>query len=371
MAVATREQEVLDALRVVRDPDLHRDIVSLGFVQNLNFGPSGAVAFDGNLPTPACPVKDQLKNQARMAVANLPWVTDVHVTMTASTATARGGPTNATPLIPGVKNVVAVASGKGGVCKSTTSVNLALALSQTGAKVGLLDADIYGPNVPLMMGLKDKPEVHGHQGHIQPVLRYGIKLVSIGFFLDESKPVIWRGPMVHGAIQQFLRDFDWGDLDYLVVDLPPGTGDAPLSLSQLIPLSGVVIVTTPQDVALQDVAKGMAMFKQLEVPVIGVIENMSYFVCPNCNERHEIFGRGAGERIAKAFDVPFLGQVPLQPNVRTGGDEGQPVVLADPESPAAAALTSVAGEVARQVSVLAFQARGNFIPLGGLTLRKT
>jgi ATP-binding protein involved in chromosome partitioning len=250
-------------------------------------------------------------------------------------------------------------------------VNLSVALSQTGARVGLLDADIYGPNVPLMMGIKEKPEVTGTQGSIEPVVRYGIKLVSIGFFLDESKPVIWRGPMVHGAIQQFLKDFTWGDLDYLVVDLPPGTGDAPLSLSQLIPLSGVVVVTTPQDVALQDVAKGMAMFKQLEVPIIGVIENMSYFICPNCSERHELFGRGGGERIANTFGVPFLGKIPLQPNVRLGGDEGQPVVLADPDSPAAQALTSVAGEVARQVSVLAFQSRGNFTPLNGLTIRKS
>jgi ATP-binding protein involved in chromosome partitioning len=370
MAVTTRDQEVLDALRVVQDPDLHRDIVSLGFIQSLKIDDQGAVAFNINLTTPACPVKDQLRNQARMVVANLPWVTDVQVTMTANTAAARGqGQT--TPLIPRVKNVVAVASGKGGVGKSTTSVNVAVALSQRGASVGLMDADVYGPNVPLMMGLKEKPHVHGEEGRIQPVLRYGIKLVSIGFFLDERKPVIWRGPMVHGAIQQFLRDFDWGDLDYLVVDLPPGTGDASLSLSQLIPLSGVVIVTTPQDVALQDVAKGMSMFKQLEVPVIGVIENMSYFVCPNCSERHELFGRGGGERIAQVFDVPFLGQVPLQPNVRTGGDEGQPVVLADPESPAALAFNSVAGAVARQVSVLAYQARGNFTPLGALTIRKT
>ena len=318
----------------------------------------------------ACPVKDDLRDQARLAVARLPWVTDVQVKMTANTAVARGQG-SATPLIPKVKNVIAVASGKGGVGKSTTSVNLAVALSQTGARVGLLDADIYGPNVPLMMGIKQKPDVMGTQGAIEPVVRFGIKLVSIGFFLDESKPVIWRGPMVHGAIQQFLRDFDWGELDYLVIDLPPGTGDAPLSLSQLIPLSGVVIVTTPQDVALQDVAKGMAMFKQLEVPVIGVIENMSYFVCPNCDTKHELFGRGGGERIAKAFDVPFLGQIPLQPNVRLGGDEGQPVVIADPDSPAAQALMSVAGGVARHVSVLAFQQRGNFVPLQGLTIRKT
>jgi ATP-binding protein involved in chromosome partitioning len=370
MAVSTRDQEVLDALRVVRDPDLHRDIVSLGFIQELKIDPIGAVAFTINLTTPACPVKDDLRDQARMAVARLPWVTDVQVRMTASTAVARGQG-QSTPLIPQVKNVIAIASGKGGVGKSTTSVNVAVALSQTGARVGLMDADIYGPNLPLMMGLKDRPELSGNHGAIDPIVRYGIKLVSIGFFLDESKPVIWRGPMVHSAIQQFLRDFDWGDLDYLVVDLPPGTGDAPLSLSQLIPLSGVVIVTTPQDVALQDVAKGMAMFKQLEVPVIGVIENMSYFICPNCNEKHELFGRGGGERIAKAFDVPFLGQVPLQPNVRLGGDEGQPVVLADPDSPAAKGFANVAGAVARQVSVLAFQARGNFVPLGGLTIRKT
>ncbi len=370
MAVSSHDQEVLDALRVVRDPDLHRDIVALGFVQNLQINPQGGVAFDINLTTPACPVKDDLRDQARMAVARLPWVTEVQVKMTANTAVARGQG-SATPLIPGVKNVIAVASGKGGVGKSTTSVNLAVALSQTGARVGLLDADIYGPNVPLMMGIKDKPDINGTQGAIEPVVRFDIKLVSIGFFLDESKPVIWRGPMVHGAIQQFLRDFQWGDLDYLVIDLPPGTGDAPLSLSQLIPLSGVVIVTTPQDVALQDVAKGMAMFKQLEVPVIGVIENMSYFICPNCSEKHELFGRGGGERIARQFDVPFLGQIPLQPNVRMGGDQGQPVVIADPDSPAARALTGVAGEVARHVSVLAFQARGNFVPLQGLTIRKT
>jgi ATP-binding protein involved in chromosome partitioning len=370
MAVSTRDQEVLDALRVVQDPDLHRDIVSLGFIQNLAITEQGAVTFNINLTTPACPVKDQLQAQARQQVARLPWVTEVNVTMTANTAAARGQGQQ-TPLIPRVKNVVAVASGKGGVGKSTTSVNLAVALSQTGASVGLMDADIYGPNVPLMMGLREKPHVHGETGSIQPVERYGIKLVSIGFFLDDSKPVIWRGPMVHGAIRQFLADFDWGDLDYLVIDLPPGTGDAPLSLSQLIPLSGVVIVTTPQDVALQDVAKGIAMFKQLEVPVIGVIENMSYFVCSNCSERHELFGRGGGERIAQAFDIPFLGQVPLQPNVRTGGDEGQPVVMADPQSAAAQAFSSVAGAVARQVSVLAYQQRGNFIPLGGLTIRKT
>jgi ATP-binding protein involved in chromosome partitioning len=368
MAVSTQEQQVLDALRVVQDPDLRRDIVSLGFVQNMKID-GGKVVFDVNLTTPACPVKDQLQEQARSVVAGLPWVTEVAVTMTANTAVARGSGQNQT-LIPLVKNVIAVASGKGGVGKSTTSVNLAVALSQSGAKVGLLDGDIYGPNIPLMMGLKERPEMTGEQGKIDPIKRFGIKLMSIAFFLDEKKPVIWRGPMIHGALQQFLRDVVWDELDYLVIDLPPGTGDASLSLSQLIPLSGVVIVTTPQDVALQDVGKGMSMFKQLEVPIIGVIENMSYFVCDHCQEKHEIFGKGGGEKIAEAFGVPFLGQVPLQPNVRTGGDEGQPVVLADPDSAAAEGFKRVAGAVARQVSVLAFESRGNFVPLAGLTIKK-
>src|SRR6266540_4478553 len=369
MAVSTRDQEVLDALKVVQDPDLHRDIVTLGFIQNLSITEQGGVTFNINLTTPACPVKDQLQAQARQVVANLNWVTDVHVTMTANTAAARGQGQQ-TPLIPRVKNVVAVASGKGGVGKSTTSVNLAVALSQTGARVGLMDADIYGPNVPLMMGLKEKPHIHSEEGGIKPVERFGVKLVSIGFFLDERKPVIWRGPMVHGAIQQFLRDFDWGDLDYLVVDLPPGTGDAPLSLSQLIPLSGVVIVTTPQDVALQDVGKGMSMFRRLEVPVIGVVENMSYFICPGCDARHEIFGQGGGERIANQFSVPFLGRIPLQTHIREGGDQGRPVVVTHPDSPEAAAFREVAGAIARQVSILAYAGQGTFVPAMTLTLKK-
>src|SRR6266513_3086876 len=331
MAVSTHDQEVLDALRVVHDPDLHRDIVTLGFVQHLQIDPKGGVAFDINLTTPACPVKDDLRDQARMAVARLPWVTEVQAKMTANTAVARGQGST-TPLIPRVKNVLAVASGKGGVGKSTTSVNLAVALSQTGARVGLLDADIYGPNVPLMMGIKEKPNITGTSGAIEPIVRFGIKLVSIGFFLDESKPVIWRGPMVHGAIQQFLRDFDWGDLDYLVIDLPPGTGDAPLSLSQLVPIAGVVIVTTPQDVALQDVVKGIGMFERLEVPILGVIENMSYFECPHCGETTEIFGHGGGEHVSERYGIPLLGRIPLDMRIRTGGDEGKPIVLAEPDS---------------------------------------
>ncbi|MCC6175400.1 MAG: Mrp/NBP35 family ATP-binding protein [Chloroflexi bacterium] len=355
-----RRDEILRELRSVQDPDLHRDLVSLGFIQNLQID-GDHVSFTIVLTTPACPVRDTLKAQSEAAVRRLPWVQQVSIEMEASTRVGRGAGNNE-QLIPNVKNVIAVASGKGGVGKSTTSVNVALALADTGAKVGLLDGDIYGPNIPLMMGLRSKPQLTSEGGKIIPIRSYGIRLMSIGFFLDDENPVIWRGPMVHGAIQQFLRDVDWGDLDYLVVDLPPGTGDAPLSLSQLIPLSGVVIVTTPQDVALQDVAKGMSMFRRLEVPVIGVVENMSYFVCPNCDDRHEIFGKGGGERIAAQFGAPFLGKVPLQPRVREGGDEGRPVVVTAPDSIEAAAFREVAGAIARQVSILAYAGQGAFVP---------
>jgi ATP-binding protein involved in chromosome partitioning len=368
MSTDPRREDVLRALRTVQDPDLHRDLVSLGMIQDVKIE-GERVRFSIVLTTPACPVRDELKTQAEQAVKALGWPTSVSVDMQASTRTGRG-PGGNEQLIPHVKNVVAVASGKGGVGKSTTSVNVALALADTGAKVGLLDGDIYGPNIPLMMGLKEKPQLQNEGGKIIPCRSYGVRLMSIGFFLDEDNPVIWRGPMVHGAIQQFLRDVDWGDLDYLVVDLPPGTGDAPLSLSQLIPLSGVVIVTTPQDVALQDVAKGMAMFRRLEVPVLGVVENMSYFICPGCNERHEIFGQGGGERVAAQFSVPFLGKVPLQPRVREGGDQGRPVVVTHPESPEAAAFREVAGAIARQVSILAVAGQGAFVPAMTLTLKK-
>jgi ATP-binding protein involved in chromosome partitioning len=367
MSTDPRREDVLRALRTVQDPDLHRDLVSLGMIQDLKIE-GDQVSFAIVLTTPACPVRDSMKDEAERAVRALPWPASVSIDMQASTRTGRG--LGNEQLIPNVKNVIAIASGKGGVGKSTTSVNVALALADTGAKVGLLDGDIYGPNIPLMMGLKEKPQLQSEGGKITPCRSYGIRLMSIGFFLDEDNPVIWRGPMVHGAIQQFLRDVDWGDLDYLVIDLPPGTGDAPLSLSQLIPLSGVVIVTTPQDVALQDVAKGMAMFRRLEVPVLGVVENMSYFVCPGCQERHEIFGQGGGERIAAQFGVPFLGKVPLQPRVREGGDQGRPVVVTHPESLEASAFRSVAGEIARQVSILAVAGQGAFVPAMTLTLKK-
>jgi ATP-binding protein involved in chromosome partitioning len=355
MASSITPDDVLRVLSTIQDPDLHRDIVSLGFVQDVRIA-DGKVSFAIVLTTPACPVRDQMKAAAENVVRGLPGVREVAVEMKANTAMGRAASGPQQRLLPDVRHVVAVASVKGGVGKSTTSVNLALALAETGARVGLLDADIHGPNLPLMMGIKSAPEVRGDEGKIIPITAYGIKLISIGFFLGpDEQAVIWRGPMVHSAIQQFVRDVKWGELDYLVVDLPPGTGDAPLSLSQIVPLSGVVVVTTPQDVALQDVVKGIAMFRRLEVPIVGIVENMAYFVCPCCQTRTDIFGSGGGRRLAERTSLPFLGEVPLDPAIREGGDQGRPVVVAAATSPQAEAFRQVAGAVAARLSVLAYQ----------------
>jgi ATP-binding protein involved in chromosome partitioning len=252
--------------------------------------------------------------------------------------------------IPEVKNTIAVSSGKGGVGKTTVSVNLAVALAEAGAKVGLLDADIYGPNVPLMMGVKSPP-AGGQKDKIPPAQNYGVKIMSIGFFVPEETPIVWRGPMIHGAIQQFLRDVDWGVLDYLVVDLPPGTGDAQLSIAQLVPMTGAIIVTTPQDVALLDSRRGLAMFQKVHVPVLGIIENMSYFNCPHCNERTEIFSHGGGKKAAEKLGVPFLGEIPIETAIRAGGDEGRPILIAQPQSVVADIYRKVASAVAAQISI--------------------
>ncbi|MEK6762070.1 MAG: Mrp/NBP35 family ATP-binding protein [Nitrospirota bacterium] len=246
-------------------------------------------------------------------------------------------------LIPGVKYVIAVSSGKGGVGKSTVSVNLAVAMALTGAKVGLLDADIYGPNIPMMMGVTKPPEQK--DGKIAPAESHGVKLISMGFFVPEDTAVVWRGPMVHTAIQQLFRDVLWGELDYLLIDLPPGTGDAQLTLTQLVPLTGAVTVTTPQEVALHDVRKGMMMFKKVNVPLLGIVENMSYFLCGHCGERTEIFSHGGGERAAATLGVPFLGRVPIDPAIRDGGDSGTPIVMADPASPQSAAFRDIAQRI--------------------------
>jgi ATP-binding protein involved in chromosome partitioning len=254
-------------------------------------------------------------------------------------------------LIPGVKYVIAVSSGKGGVGKSTVSVNLAVAMALTGAKVGLLDADIYGPNIPMMMGVTKPPEQK--DGKIAPAESHGVKLISMGFFVPEDTAVVWRGPMVHTAIQQLFRDVLWGELDYLLIDLPPGTGDAQLTLTQLVPLTGAVTVTTPQEVALHDVRKGMMMFQKVNVPLLGIVENMSYFLCGHCGERTEIFSHGGGERAAATLGVPFLGRVPIDPAIRDGGDSGNPIVMADPASPQSAAFREIAQKIISGVTGVA------------------
>ena len=274
----------------------------------------------------------------------------------AATHAGRGTPATEDAVLPGVKHVIAVASGKGGVGKSTVSANLSVALAQSGARVGLMDADIYGPNIPMMMGVPDPPKKEGDK--IKPAEAHGVKIMSMGFFVPEETAIVWRGPMVHTAIQQFFRDVLWGELDYLLVDLPPGTGDAQLSLSQIVALTGVVTVTTPQEVALYDVRKGLMMFKKVNVPLLGVIENMSFFVCGHCGERTEIFAFAGGERAAEKFEIPFLGRIPLDPAIREGGDAGMPVVASTPDSPLTLAFRNAAEALQARVQALTSEATG-------------
>lgn len=351
MAPATiTEAQVLDALRSVMDPDLHRDIVSLGFVRNMKIE-GGLVAFDVNLTTPACPVKDRLRDQARQAVMAIPGVTDARVNMTAE---VRRPPNPSTNALQNVKNIIAVGSGKGGVGKSTVAANLAASLARSGARVGLLDADIYGPSIPIMMrGTRDaepRPD-----NTIEPGEAHGTKVMSMGYLTPGDQPLIWRGPMAHKALQQCLLGVNWGQLDYLVVDLPPGTGDVHLTLVQTVPVTGGVIVSTPQDVGLQISMKTLRMFQQTKVPLLGIVENMSYYVCPHCGGRDDLFGHGGAEATAKGLDVPFLGAIPLDPAIRRAADEGTPVVVSDPESASGKAMSAVAGALARQVSIRAFR----------------
>ncbi len=349
MASPTHES-VLEALRPIVDPDFGQSIVDLGFIKNLSID-GARVAFDIELTTPACPVKAEFERAARERVAALPGVDDVAVTMTAQTR-GRGPSTTAEDLLPGVRNVVAVASGKGGVGKSTVAINLALALRETGATVGVMDADVYGPSLPLLSGVSGRPATQDKR--ILPHEGLGLKLMSMGFFLTDDSPVIWRGPMVHGLVRQFMTDVEWGELDYLIVDLPPGTGDAALTLTQQAPLSGAVIVTTANDLSLIDARKGLAMFEKVSVPVLGIVENMSYFVPPDLPDRkYYIFGQGGGERVANEIGVDFLGEIPIDPRVVEGGDRGRPIVLHAPDSPPALALRELAGLVARKLAVLA------------------
>jgi ATP-binding protein involved in chromosome partitioning len=347
----TTEQDVLNALKQIEDPDLRRDIVSLGFVKNLAIDGAN-VRFDLNLTTPACPVRDQLQEDSRKVVAALPGVKNVEVKMTAEVRRTIGQDKE---KIKGVKNFIAIASGKGGVGKSTVAVNLAVAMAQTGASVGLLDADIYGPSVPLMMGKDASIEV-GPGNEIIPATAHGVKFMSMGFMAPGDKPLIWRGPMAHHALQQSLFQTRWGELDYLFVDLPPGTGDVHLTLVQSTPITGAVLVSTPQDVGLTISLKTFRMFQTTNVRMLGLIENMSYHTCTHCGAREEIFGHGGAEAAAKRLEIPFLGAVPLDIHVREGGDLGRPIVAADPASPISAIYRSMAAKLAQQVSIAGFEA---------------
>ncbi len=342
------EEIVLNALRAVKDPDLHRDIVTLNMIRDVKIC-GGVIGFRFVLTTPACPVRDQLKSQAEAAVKAIPGVEVVEVKMDAEVPKAKG--TINKSEIAGIGNIIAVSSGKGGVGKSTVAVNLAVSLQMLGAKVGICDTDIYGPNVPIMMGGHDAPTVRGN--NIVPPVYHGVKTMSIGLLNPGDKAVVWRGPMLHSAVQQFMRQVEWGDLDYLVVDMPPGTGDVQLSLAQSVSLAGAVLVTTPQEVALADVRKAYSMFEQLNVPILGIVENMSYFEVPTNGERYYIFGNGGGEALAERYNVPFLGGVPIGVSVREGGDLGIPVVLGDPDSVQAKAFKQIAQNVAAQVSIAA------------------
>src|SRR5436190_1647428 len=345
------EQVILDGLRQIQDPDLHKDIVTLGFIKDLQID-GGNVSFRIVLTTPACPVKAEMESAAKEIVGSLPGVTSVTVTMDAEVPKGRG--LGEKVSVPGVKNIVAVSSGKGGVGKSTIAVNLAVSLAIDGAKVGLMDADVYGPNVPIMLGAGDaRPEIDVNK--LIPVEAHGVKFISMAVLQPGDKPLIVRGPILHGLVKQFLSDVKWGELDYLIVDMPPGTGDVQLSLAQLVPVQGAVLVTTPQEVALIDVRRALRMFETVAVPVLGVVENMSYFLAPDTGTRYNIFGEGGGERLANEYGVPFLGSIPMGIEVREGGDKGVPVVVGQPHSPQAESFRRVAEEVARQVSIEAMK----------------
>ncbi len=353
--MAITEEAVLAALSKVQEPELHKDLVTLNMVRDIRIT-DDKVSFTLMLTTPACPLRNRIESEARQAVAAIPGVGQVEIKMDAnvpSDGRARG------LLSLPIRNAVAVASGKGGVGKSTVAVNVAVELARSGARVGLLDADIYGPNVPTMMGVDRLPPITGEK--LIPAEAYGVKLMSIGFLVKPNQPLIWRGPMLHSAIRQFLTDVEWGELDYLIVDLPPGTGDAALSLAQSLPLSGGVIVTLPQQVSLEDARRGLEMFRQLDVPIFGVVENMSYLELPD-GSRMDIFGAGGGEKLAREAGVPFIGAIPMDPAVREGGDQGRPVVIANPDSPVARALAEIARNIAARISVAAVQ-QSNFIPI--------
>ena len=346
--------DVINKLSTVIDPDLNKDIVSMGMIKDLDLN-SGNLKFTLELTTPACPFNEQIEQDVRNAIGELDEIKNFDMNVTAKVMEGRS--LDADETMKTVKNIIAVASGKGGVGKSTVSLNLALALSRTGAKVGLLDADIYGPSIPLMLGMKNAA-MQVEDNKLQPPESNGIKVVSFGFFAEqEHQAAIYRGPIISGIVKQFLVDTNWSDLDYLIVDLPPGTGDIPLTLAQTIPITGILVVTTPQEVASSVASKAVGMFDKLNVPMLGVVENMSYFECSKCNEKHYIFGKGGGEKISEKHNMPFLGAIPLNSGIMEGSDLGKPVMITQPDSPSAEAFTAAAKNVAAQCSIQHYKMR--------------
>jgi ATP-binding protein involved in chromosome partitioning len=341
------QEQVLEALRTVQDPELQQDLVSLGMIKDLQVV-DGQVRVAVELTTPACPLRSMIRDDVEKAIRSVPGVQTVQVEMTAK---VRGA---AAPVVglPGVKNIIAVGAGKGGVGKSTLSVLTAVGLARAGAKVGLLDADIYGPSIPKMLGIEDLQPTMAGENSIAPVDGpAGVKVISMGLLVDPGRPIIWRGPMIHNVLQQFLQQVDWGDLDYLVVDLPPGTGDVPLSLAQSIPITGAVVVCTPQDVALADAVRALKMYQKLGVSILGIVENMSYFLCPSCTARHEIFGHGGAKQAAAELGVPFLGGIPININIRISGDAGTPLAVYEQrDEPIGQAITEYVEALAGQIS---------------------
>ncbi len=350
MSSITKES-VTRSLSRVNDPDLHRDLVTLNMIKDVQVDGSNITVLV-ELTTPACPLKDKIKDDCVNAIKqDHPTAENITIDMTAKVMGAK--PLSQNSILRGVKNTIAVASGKGGVGKSTIAINLAVTLAKEGAKVGLIDADIYGPSIPLMLGIKERPMmIQTAQGpRMVPVENYGVKLMSIGFLVEDDAPIIWRGPMASGAMKQFMSDVEWDELDYLIFDMPPGTGDIQLTLCQTIPLTGAVIVTTPQEVAIADARKALKMFNRVNVPILGIVENMSYFIAPDTGTKYDIFGFGGGETLARDFDVEFLGGMPIDPRVRIGGDAGKPIAYDIPDSENAKCLLSIAQNLAAQVSI--------------------